>query len=61
MVLLLQSLLIQDGLLTKKIAELITPLLNYLLPILIGYSGGGLVHGKRGAVAGAIGTFGIVV
>ena len=45
----------------KKIAELITPLLNYLLPILIGYSGGGLVHGKRGAVAGAIGTFGIVV
>lgn len=45
----------------KNIAKLISPLLNYLLPILIGYSGGGLVHGKRGAVAGAIGTFGIVV
>src|SRR5690625_3745286 len=45
----------------EKIAQLIDPLLNYLLPILIGYSGGELVHGKRGAVAGAIGTFGIVV
>lgn len=45
----------------EKIAELIGPLLNYLLPILIGYSGGELVHGKRGAVAGAIATFGLVV
>lgn len=45
----------------ENIAKLISPLLNYLLPILIGYSGGELVNGKRGAVAGAIGTFGIVV
>lgn len=45
----------------EKIAKLITPILSYLLPILIGYSGGELVHGKRGAVAGAIGTFGLVV
>lgn len=45
----------------ERIAELISPILSYLLPILIGYSGGDLVHGKRGAVAGAIGTFGLVV
>lgn len=45
----------------EKIAKLIVPILSYLLPILIGYSGGELVHGKRGAVAGAIGTFGLVV
>lgn len=45
----------------ERIAKLITPILSYLLPILIGYSGGELVHGKRGAVAGAIGTFGLVV
>lgn len=45
----------------ERIAKLIVPILSYLLPILIGYSGGELVHGKRGAVAGAIGTFGLVV
>lgn len=45
----------------ERIAKLISPILSYLLPILIGYSGGELVHGKRGAVAGAIGTFGLVV
>lgn len=44
-----------------RIAELIGPLLQNLLPILIGYSGGELVYGKRGAVAGALATFGLVV
>ena len=45
----------------ERIAQLIDPLLKSLLPILIGYSGGELVHGKRGAVAGALATFGLTI
>ena len=45
----------------KQIAELIGPMLNYLLPLLIGYVGGRMVYEKRGAVVGAIATIGIVV
>ncbi|MBQ0081593.1 MAG: PTS sugar transporter subunit IIA [Alistipes sp.] len=37
------------------------PLLNYLLPLLIGYTGGYNVAGKRGGVIGAISTAGVVV
>ena len=32
-----------------------------LLPILIGYTGGRLVHGQRGAVVGAVATVGVIV
>jgi PTS system mannitol-specific IIC component len=32
-----------------------------LLPLLIGYTGGRLVHGQRGAVIGAIATMGVIV
>ncbi|WP_213453683.1 PTS mannitol transporter subunit IICB [Rhizomonospora bruguierae] len=42
-------------------AELVGPMITYLLPILIGYTGGRLVHGQRGAVVGAIATAGICV
>ncbi|MEA2610947.1 MAG: mannitol system or component, partial [Chloroflexota bacterium] len=31
------------------------------LPVLIGYTGGRLVHGQRGAVVGAVATMGVVV
>ncbi|MDS9197339.1 PTS mannitol transporter subunit IIB, partial [Streptococcus pneumoniae] len=31
-------------------------MLTYLLPILIGYTGGYMIHGQRGAVVGAIAT-----
>ena len=44
-----------------KLAELVGPLITFLLPILIGYTGGYLVYGQRGAVVGAIATAGIVV
>ncbi len=44
-----------------KLAELVSPLIRFLLPILIGYTGGYLVHGQRGAVVGAIATAGIAV
>jgi PTS system mannitol-specific IIC component len=43
------------------IAQLVDPTINYLLPVLIGYTGGRLVHGQRGAVVGAVATIGIAV
>ncbi len=43
------------------IAKLITPMLTYLLPLLIGYVGGRMVYEERGAVVGAIATMGVVV
>ncbi|HBM76036.1 MAG TPA: PTS mannitol transporter subunit IIBC [Clostridiaceae bacterium] len=45
----------------KYFALLKTPMINYLLPLLIGYTGGDLVYGKRGAVVGAVVTMGSVV
>ncbi|UMP07016.1 PTS mannitol transporter subunit IICB [Amycolatopsis sp. EV170708-02-1] len=44
-----------------QIAELVDPLINFLLPVLIGYTGGRMVHGRRGAVVGAVATVGIAV
>lgn len=43
------------------IAKLVDPMILYLLPVLIGYTGGRLVHGQRGAVVGAVATIGVVV
>ncbi|WP_334078040.1 PTS mannitol transporter subunit IICB [Paenibacillus sanfengchensis] len=45
----------------EKLATLVGPMINYLLPLLIGYTGGQMIHGKRGAVIGAIMTLGVVV
>lgn len=45
----------------EKLASLNGPMLNYLLPILIGVQGGRLVGGDRGAVMGAIATVGVIV
>jgi mannitol PTS system EIICBA or EIICB component len=45
----------------ENLAELVGPMILTLLPLLIGYTGGRLVHGQRGAVAGAVATMGIVV
>lgn len=43
------------------LAEMVGPMITYLLPILIGYTGGRVIHGQRGAVIGAIATFGVIV
>jgi PTS system mannitol-specific IIC component len=43
------------------IAQLVDPMIKILLPVLIGYTGGRLVHGQRGAVVGAVATIGIAV
>jgi PTS system mannitol-specific IIC component len=43
------------------IARLIGPMITYLIPVLIGYTGGQMVHGSRGGVIGAVATMGIIV
>lgn len=45
----------------ENLSALVGPMIVYLLPVLIGYTGGSLVHGKRGAVVGATATMGIIV
>lgn len=45
----------------KEINNLVQPMLHYLLPLLIGYTGGRMVYEERGAIAGAIGTLGVIV
>ena len=45
----------------EKLSALVGPTLNYLMPILIGYSGGWAVYGRRGGVIGAIATMGVVI
>ncbi|MCX8648976.1 PTS mannitol transporter subunit IICBA [Gilliamella sp. B2776] len=45
----------------ENVAKLVGPMITYLLPLLIGYSGGKLVHGERGGVVAAVTTMGVVV
>ena len=45
----------------ETLAELVSPMITYLLPLLIGYTGGHMVHGRRGAVIGAVATIGVIV
>ncbi len=43
----------------ETLAKLVGPMITYLLPLLIGYTGGKLVGGERGGVVGAITTMGV--
>ena len=45
----------------ETLAKLVGPMITYLLPLLIGYTGGKLVGGDRGGVVGAITTMGVIV
>jgi len=45
----------------ETLARLVGPMITYLLPLLIGYTGGRLVGGDRGGVVGAITTMGVIV
>ena len=45
----------------KTFAGLVDPMIFMLIPILVGYTGGRLVHGTRGAVVGAVATMGVIV
>jgi PTS system mannitol-specific IIC component len=45
----------------ETLAKLVGPMITFLLPLLIGYTGGKLVYGHRGGVVGAVVTAGIIV
>lgn len=45
----------------EKLSTLVDPMLKYLLPLLIAYTGGKAVAGQRGGVIGAIGAMGVIV
>src|SRR5437868_10181690 len=45
----------------ENLAKLVGPMITYLIPLLIGYTGGKLVYGHRGGVVGAVATFGVAV
>ncbi len=42
------------------LAVLVGPIITYLLPILIGFTGGKSVYGVRGGVVGAVATMGVI-
>ncbi len=59
---LITALFIPDGWLpNERLAELVDPMILYLLPLLIAYTGGRMVHDVRGGVVGAIATMGAIV
>src|SRR4051794_35499101 len=43
------------------LAEMVGPMIVVLIPTLVAYTGGRMVHGQRGAVIGAVATFGAIV
>ncbi|MEG0748961.1 MAG: PTS mannitol transporter subunit IICBA, partial [Carnobacterium sp.] len=56
------ALFIEDGYWPNAdLASMVGPMLSYLLPLLIGYTGGSMVYGQRGAVVGSIATFGVIM
>lgn len=46
---------------SERFSELVGPMIINLLPILIGYTGGRMIHGVRGGVIGAVVTMGVIV
>ncbi|GAA0352853.1 PTS mannitol transporter subunit IICB [Bacillus horti] len=59
---LITALFIETGWLpNESLAELVGPMITYLLPILIGYTGGKMIHDVRGGVVGAAATIGVIV
>lgn len=59
---LITALFIPTGWLPNEgFSALVGPMITYLLPVLIGYTGGKVIHGQRGAVVGATATFGVIV
>ncbi|MGE6376119.1 PTS mannitol transporter subunit IICBA [Peribacillus muralis] len=59
---LITALFIPSGFLpNESLAKMVSPMVTFLLPILIGYTGGKLIHDHRGGVVGAIATMGVIV
>ena len=58
---LLTALFIATGWLpNEQLSSMVSPMLTYVLPILIAYQGGKMVAGDRGAVIGVIATVGVI-
>ncbi len=56
------ALFIPDGYFpNENIAALVGPMINYLIPLLIAFKGGEMVHGFRGGVVGTVATMGAIV
>ena len=45
----------------EALGQLVGPMIKYMLPLLIGFTGGKIVHGTRGGVLGAIAAMGVIV
>jgi mannitol PTS system EIICBA or EIICB component len=45
----------------EAFAKLVGPMITYLLPLLIGYTGGKMIYDVRGGVVGATATMGVIV
>jgi PTS system mannitol-specific IIC component len=59
---LITAMFIPDGWIpNERLAALVEPMILYLLPLLIGYTGGRIIHDTRGGVVGAIATMGVIV
>ena len=59
---LITALFIPKGFLpNEQLALLVSPMITFLLPLLIGYTGGHAIHGLRGGVVGAAATMGVIV
>lgn len=59
---LITALFIPDGYFPNEdLAALVDPMIKYLLPLLIGFTGGRMVYDFRGGVVGAIATMGVIV
>ena len=46
---------------SDMLKSFISPMLTYMLPVLIGTAGGKMVYGDKGAVIGAFTTMGVVI
>lgn len=44
----------------ESLAKMVDPMVTYLLPLLIGFTGGKIIHDQRGGVVGAIATMGVI-
>lgn len=45
----------------ENLSTLVGPMIVYMLPLLIGYTGGKMIYGTRGGVLGAVATMGVIV
>ncbi|MCP2035564.1 PTS system mannitol-specific IIC component [Planomicrobium sp. HSC-17F08] len=45
----------------EELGKMVGPMVTYMLPLLIGYTGGRLIYDQRGGVVGTIATMGVII